>query len=154
MNEAGLPTLSQGTFGGVEQLHAFDPFREVPAATLTSLAGAETVLIHPEDKLSGTGDMLVRSRLASGWIGVSGADFGAEGAIGVNLRFMAKEGAKLEILLDDLNNKPAAVISLPAASEARSELFLLPEAFTGIHDLYFRFSQPDTALLQWQFQAE
>ncbi len=151
MNEAGLPTLSQGTFAGVEQLHAFDPYREVPAAALASLAGAETALIHPEDKLSGTGDMLVRSRLAGGWIGISGVDFGAEGAGGVKLRFTAKEGAKVEILLDDLNNKPAAVIGLPAAGEARSELFGLPETITGVHDLYFRFTQPDTALLQWQF---
>ncbi len=151
MNEAGLPTLSQGTFAGVEQLHAFDPFREVPASTLASLAGAETALIRPEDKAAGTGGMLVRSRLAGGWIGVTGVDFGAEGAGSVKLNFTAKEGAQVEILLDDLNNKPAAVIDLPAASEVQNALFSLPQTITGTHDLYFRLNQPDTALLQWQF---
>ena len=151
LNEAGLPALSQGTYAGVEQLHPFDPFRPVSAAALASLAGVETALIHPEDKAAGTGDMLVRSRLAGGWVGVAGVDFGTDGAGGVQLDFMAGEGAQIEILLDSLDAEPAAVIALPAASEARSELFSLPETITGTHDLYFRFTQADTSLLQWRF---
>jgi hypothetical protein len=95
--------------------------------------------------------MLVKSTAAGGWMAVAGADFGAEGAGGVKLDYTAGEGAKLEILLDDLNAEPVAVIDLPAAAEARSELFSLPQAITGQHDLYFRFSQADIALLQWQF---
>ena len=151
MNESGLPALSQGTYAGVEQIHSFDPFQPVPAATLASLAGAETALIHAEDKLAGTGDMLVRSKAKGGWTGVAGVDFGAEGADGVQLNFMAGEGAQLEILLDSLDAEPTAVIDLPEASEARSELFSLPVTITGTHDLYFRFNQADISLLQWQF---
>ena len=151
LNEAGLPALSKGTYEGVPQLKAFDPFQAVPASTLASLAGAETALIHAEDKQAGTGDMLVKSTAAGGWMAVAGADFGAEGAGSVKLDYTAGEGAKLEILLDDLNAEPVAVIDLPAAAEARSELFSLPQAITGQHDLYFRFSQADMALLQWQF---
>ena len=151
LNDAGLPTLSTGTYEGVEQLKAFDPFQAVPASTLASLAGAETALVHAEDKQAGTGDMLVKSTAAGGWMAVAGADFGAEGAGGVKLDYTAGEGAKLEILLDDLNAEPVAVIDLPAAAEARSELFSLAKAITGQHDLYFRFSQADMALLQWQF---
>ena len=76
---------------------------------------------------------------------------GADGAGGVKLDYTAGDGAKLEILLDDLNAEPVAVIDLPAAAEARSELFSLPQTIIGTHDLYFRFSQADMALLQWQF---
>lgn len=151
LNEAGLPALSKGTYEGVPQLKAFDPFQAGPASTLASLAGAETALVHAEDQQTGTGNMLVKSTAAGGWIAVAGADFGAEGARGVKLNYTAGEGAKLEILLDDLAAEPVAVIDLPAAAEARSKLFSLPQTITGTHDLYFRFSQADMALLQWQF---
>ena len=151
LNEAGLPTLSKGTYEGVEQVKAFDPYAEVPAATLASLAGMETALVNDADKAAGTGNMLVRSTASGGWIGIAGVDFGAEGAGGIKLTCMAEEGAKLEILLDSLDSEPIAVIDLSAAGEASSELFALPGTVTGVHDLYFRFSQPNISLLQWQF---
>ncbi|MBR3742426.1 MAG: endo-1,4-beta-xylanase [Clostridia bacterium] len=151
LNENGLPTLSQGTYEGVEQVKAFDPYAEVPASTLASLAGMETALVNDADKAAGTGDMLVRSTASGGWIGIAGVDFGQEGADGVKITWMAEEGAKLEILLDSLDSEPAACIDLSAAGEDRAELFALPETITGVHDLYFRFSQPNVSLLQWQF---
>ena len=151
LNEEGLPALSKGTYAGVAQLKALDPFRPVPAATLASLAGADTALANAADTQAGTGEMLVKSIAAGGWIGLAGVDFGTDGAEGVKLAFRAGENAKIEILLDDPDAEPTAVIDLPAASEIRSELFSLPQIITGTHDLYFRFSQPDIALLQWQF---
>lgn len=143
LNEQGLPALSKGTYEGVAQVKPFDPFKEVPAATLASLAGAETV--------PGAGGMIVKTTAAGGWIGVAGVDFGTEGAGGVKLAWTAPEDAKIEILLDSLDSKPAAVISLTAATEARAELFSLPETITGEHDLYFRFTRADVQLLSWQF---
>ena len=77
--------------------------------------------------------------------------FGAEGAGAVKLTWTAPEDAKIEILLDSLDGEPAASIDLPAAGEARAELFALPETITGTHDLYFRFTQSNVNLLQWQF---
>ena len=153
LNDAGLPAMSKGTLQGVEQVRGFDPFQAVPASTLASLAGADTELIHPEDSQAGTGDMLVRSTGKGGWIAVAGADFGADGAGSVSLTYTAGEGAKIELLLDSLDGKPAAVFALSAAQEAKSEQFALPETVTGVHDVYFRFTQPDTCLLQWQFCA-
>ncbi|MBR4332552.1 MAG: family 43 glycosylhydrolase [Clostridia bacterium] len=143
LNEQGLPAFSKGTYEGVAQVKPFDPFRAVPAATLASLAGAETV--------PGAGGMIVKSTSAGGWIGISGADFGQEGAGAVKLTFTAPENAKIEILLDSPDGAPAAVIGLPAASEAKSGLFSLPETVKGVHDLYFRFTQAGVQLLSWQF---
>ena len=151
LNAAGLPALSKGTYTGVKQLCAFDPFRAVPGAEIAALAGAETVLIRPEDRKAGTGDMLARSNAAGGWTAVSGADFGAEGASGIKLTYASEDTAKIEILLDGSDGAPAAVIDLPAAQEAQSILFALPENITGVHDVYFRFSQPGVSLLAWQF---
>ena len=135
----------------MEQLKAFDPYDENPAATVASLAGVETELVNAADKAAGTGDMLVRSTAAGGWIGVAGVDFGTEGAGGLTLTWISEESANIEILLDSLDGEPAAVIDLPAAGEERSELFALPESITGVHDLYFRFTQPNVSLLSWQF---
>nr|SIP63107.1 Endo-1,4-beta-xylanase A precursor (EC 3.2.1.8) [uncultured bacterium] len=151
LNEKGLPALSKGTYKGVDQLKAFDPYQAVPAASFASLAGAETALVNAADKAAGTGDMLVRSTAAGGWIGIAGVDFGQDGAGGVKLTWKTAKSAKIEILLDSLDSDPAASIDLPAASEARSELFSLPETVTGVHDLYFRFTQPNVSLLEWQF---
>ena len=143
LNEQGLPTLSKGTYEGVDQVKPFDPYAAVPAATFASMAGAETV--------PSTSGMLVKSTAAGGWIGVAGANFGTEGAGAVKLTFAAPENAKIEILLDSLDSAPAAVIDLPAAGDAGSELFSLPETVKGAHDLYFRFSRPNVQLLSWQF---
>ena len=46
---------------------------------------------------------------------------------------------------------PVVFYSVPAAGEARTELFALPDTITGVHDLYFRFIQPNVSLLSWQF---
>jgi arabinoxylan arabinofuranohydrolase len=151
LNEQGLPALSKGTYEGVEQLKAFDPYQTVPAATLASLAGAETALVNEADKTAGTGDMLVRSTAPGGWIGIAGVDCSQDGASGLKLTWISEESAKIEILLDSLESDPIAAIDLPAAGEARSELFALPETVTGTHDLYFRFTQPNVSLLSWQF---
>ena len=82
---------------------------------------------------------------------MAGVDFGTEGAGGLKLTWISEESAKLEILLDNLDNEPAVTIDLSAAGEARTELFALPETVTGTHDLYFRFTQPGMSLLSWQF---
>ena len=151
LNEQGLPALSNGTYRGVPQLKPFDPFQETPAATLAAIAGAQTLLAHPEDRGAGTGDMLVKSEAKNSWIAVAGVDFGEEGAGGVKLCYTSEEAAAIEILLDSPDSAPAAEIPLTAVSEARSELFSLPETITGVHDVYFRFSQPNIQLLTWQF---
>ena len=150
LDEAGLPALSKGTYQGVKQVKPFDPYALVPAATLASLAGAETILANEADRKAGTGDMLVRSTAAGGWAGVAGVDFGA-GAEDVLFTWQTEENAKIELLLDSLDAEPAAVIELDAAGEAQTALFSLPETVTGIHDLYFRFAEPGISLLAWQF---
>lgn len=150
MGENGLPALSKGTYQGVSQLAAFDPYQAVNGATAASMAGMETELIHRENRGAGSGDMLARSLSSGAWLAVAQADFG-EGAAAVKLTYTADEGAEIEILLDSPDGAPAAAIALTPAEEPRAEVFDLGEVLTGVHDLYFRFTKKNTALLEWQF---
>lgn len=154
MNDQGLPALSRGTLNGVAQLHPFSPYREVNAATLCSLAGADTQLARAADKRAGTGPMAVRSDEKGGWIGIAGVDFGAKGAAGVTLRWQCPRDARIALVLDDPAGTPAAVLDLAAAETETALLYPLPEKISGVHDLYFRFDQPDTVLYTWEFEAE
>ena len=146
----GLPALSQGTLAGPAQLCPLNPFQEVNGAVLASLAGAETQLIREEDQKAGAGEMAAVSTAAKGWIGIAGVDFGG-GAQAVSLRCAAPSGAKVEILLDSLDSAPLGVVSLPPAEEAGVYTAALDRGFGGVHDVYFRFSQPGVTLLCWQF---
>ena len=151
LNDQGLPALSRGTLTGVSQLLPFSPYREVNAATLCSLAGVDTQLARAEDSRAGSGPMAVRSVEKGGWIGIAGVDFGEEGAAEVALRWQSAQDARVALVLDDPFGDPAAVLDLAAAGEAAEQRCPLPEAITGVHDLYFRFEQPETVLYAWEF---
>ena len=153
LRQDGLPAQTPGTMAGVPQLHPFDPYQPVNGATLATLAGAETQLIRREDFRAGSGDCQVNSLEKNAWLGVTGADFG-EGPARVSLTWLAEEDGSIEILLDSLKNEPAAVLTLPAAKEAQTVSFPIDGFPSGVHDLYFRFSQPGLSLLQWQFFGE
>jgi hypothetical protein len=48
----------------------------------------------------------------------------------------------LSILLDDVNDEPAAVLTLPKAWRGETATLELPHTITGMHDVYFLFSAP------------
>ena len=143
LNDSGLPALSEGTYTGVKQLQSFDPYRSVPASTLASMAGVS---------IRQTKDILyAESMLAGGWIGISQVDFAQEGAFHLCLRWMAGKEGDISILLDDWQADPCAQFTLNKTDDWQETLFSLPEKITGVHDLYFRFSNPQIMLAQWQF---
>ena len=150
-NAQGLPGLSQGSLKGVRQLKPFSPYQTVNAATLASLAGADTRLARPEDRRAGTGPMAAVSKEAGGWIGIAGVDFGGKGAHSVTLSWQCGRDAKMAVVLDDDDGSPAAVLDLPAAPEGDTRTFSLPQAITGEHDLFFRFGGPGETLYTWEF---
>ena len=148
----GLPAPSKGTFRGVGQLEAMNPYDAVPGATAVTMAGATTELADDADKKAGTGRMAVISTTPDGWVAVAGADFGEEGASAVRAVVRSEVPAKLEILPDSDTAEPIAILEIPAC-EADTEISAeLPEKLTGLHDLYFRFTDSGVSLLEWQFQ--
>ena len=152
LNADGLPALSKGTYRGVDQLEAFDPFRAVNGAVAASMAGMETQLIRAEDRAAGSGDMMAVSTAPGGWIGIAGVDFSG-GASGLSLEYTAPEGAFVEILLDDPRGEPAETFALAETADARAASFRLKQPLSGTHDLYFRFTKRGVSLLKWRFTA-
>ena len=140
----GLPALSEGTYDGVSQIQAFDPYRPVPAVTAAAMAGVTVTQ-------SGDG-LYAQSTSSGGWVGLSKVDFGESGASYVSLRWKTPKEGTLSILLDDWQAQPAAQITLTKTDLWQGASFSLPERITGTHDLYFRLDQPDICLDQWRFQ--
>ena len=154
LNEKGLPAPSKGTVTGVAQLKPLDPYEAVPGATAVSMAGATTELADEGNRKAGTGAMMAVSTAPDGWVAVAGADFGEAGASSVRLSVRAEVPARIEIIPDSAVGEPAAVLEIPACETDTEVTADLPKPMTGIHDLYFRFTESGTALLEWQFQQK
>lgn len=148
----GLPAPSKGTTQGVGQLKTMDPYSVIPGATAVTMAGATTELADAADKKAGTGRMAVVSTVPDGWVAVAGADFGEKGASAVRAVIRSEVPAKIEILPDSDSAEPVAVLDLPACETDTEISADLSVSLTGLHDLYFRFTDSGVSLLEWQFQ--
>jgi arabinoxylan arabinofuranohydrolase len=152
LNEAGLPAPSKGTYAGVEQVKPLNPYEVVNGATAISMAGTITKLANEEDRKFGTGSMAVVSEEPQGWVAVSGADFGEKGVTSVRMTVRSEKAARIEIIPDSIGNEPIAVLVIPA-SETNTEVAVIPDKqLTGIHNIFFRFSEAGTTLVEWQFE--
>ena len=152
LNENGLPAPSKGTFAGVSQLHALDPYKAIPGATAVSMAGVSTELADEADRKAGTGRMATVSTTSDGWVAVADADFGDKGASSIRILVRSEVPAKIEILPDSDASEPAAVLDIPACETDTEVTAELLHALTGTHDLYIRFMDSGIALLEWQFR--
>ena len=130
INADGSLRSVTGTLAGVEQLKPLDPYRVVPASTMSDQAGLEVV--------SKDGMVLVTGDSGSWWK-VSGVDFG-DGSKGITVTGTMQ--APVYVLADSLSSPVSAIIT----DEAEAVLSL-----TGIHDLYFVLSGP-TDMVSWQVQ--
>ena len=151
LNQSGLPAPSKGTTAGVKQLQDFNPYAATPASTAVTMAGATTELANAEDTKAGTGRMKVVSTTSGGWVAVAGAGFGTDGASSVRAIVRSEIPAKLEVLVDDPDGKPSAVLDIPVTEEDIELKASLNDLLTGCHDLYFRFTESGCSLLEWQF---
>lgn len=154
LDENGLPAPSRGTYTGVEQVQYLDPYTAVPASTAVSMAGADTKLAREEDRKAGTGKTSVTAVTPGGWVAVSGADFGNRGAGNVRITGKAEVPARIEILTDDPEGSPTAVLEIPAGGGYESFSAPVEERISGVHDLYFRLTESGTELLEWQFGTD
>lgn len=154
LTDNGLPAPSNGTYRGVLQVKALNPYATVPGATAITMAGATTELADEADQKAGTGRMAVLSTVPDGWVAVSGADFGGEGADSVQAVVRSEVPAKIEILTDSETSEPVATLEVPACEEDTEVTAELEEALKGTHNLYFRFTDSGISLLEWQFQQK
>lgn len=154
LNEAGLPAPSKGTYKGVEQVKPLNPYETVNGATAASMAGVTTKLANEEDWKAGTGPMVAVSEEPQGWVAVSGADFGEKGAASVRVTARSEKAVRIEVIPDSLGNEPIATLEIPASETDMEVIAVSDKPLTGIHDIYFRFSETGTALVEWQFEKK
>ena len=118
------------------------------------MAGATTELADAGDRKAGTGAMMALSTAPDGWVAVAGAGFGEAGAESVRLTVRSEVPARIVIIPDSAEGEPAAVLEIPACETDTDVTAELRISLAGTHDLYFRFSESGTALLEWQFQQK
>lgn len=119
------------TAAGVPKIKNFDPFRRVEAETMDSQSGVET-----EKASEGSMDVMFDT---NDWIKVANVDFGA-GATFFEARIAAQSNTSLEIILDGINNSPAATLQIAATGGMQSwqtQTSALA-GINGLHDVYFR----------------
>ena len=151
LQEDGTIAMGKGTKTGVAQLHSFDPYQIVPAATMRTMGGIETKQYGETAKKYGSGDMIVTKIDEGDWINVAGVDFGVDGAKTFTAVFKAVEGATVDgavaIRLDSLDGEDAGYLELKEG-EATAELLT---TVTGVHDVYFIFAGSGCDFLSWSF---
>ena len=150
VSEDGTISMGTGTKTGVAQLKPFDPYREVSAATMSTMGGINTVPADLQTAECGSGTMAVSDIDEGDWLMLSAVDFGT-GAKKFTAEFAATgeaEGAVL-VRLDNLNGGTDVAI-LPVENGTCS--VTLPEGVSGVHNLYFLFAGSGYTFRSWKFE--
>lgn len=152
LNEDGTISMGKGTKEGVKQLHNFDPYRTVPAATMRTMGGIETKPVGETATKYGSGDMVVTGIDAGDWINISKVDFGEEGAKTFSAEFAVADGAAtngaLAIRLDSVNGEDVGYAEVTGSGKVTVELL---KPVTGVHNLYFLFAGSGYDFCSWSF---
>ena len=150
LNEDGSISMGEGTKKGVEQVRCFNPYAEVPAATMRTMGGIETKAYGDTAKKYGSGDMVVTAIDEGDWINLGGVDFGEEGAKSFSATFSGCENASgaIAIRLDDLDGEDVGYLEVSGDGTVKTELL---KTVTGVHDVYFLFEGSGFEWNSWSF---
>ena len=96
--------------------------------------------------------MAAVSLLPDGWVSLAGVDLGDNGVSFIHMTVRSEVPAGIEILTDSENGEPAAVLGIPECEQDTEITAELPVPLSGIHDLYFRFTDSGISLLEWRFR--
>ena len=136
--EDGLPLQVKGTMKGLTQLKPFDPFRIVPAATMSHQAGITVDGVDGKTWITGE---------TGSWIRISGVDFGTD-ATSLTVTAMAPTDCTLYAVPDDPEGPAAAQFRITIPEDGKPAFFTAPIDIKGVHDLYLITDGPVT-LYSW-----
>ena len=136
--EDGLPLQVKGTMKGLTQLKPFDPFRIVPAATMSHQAGITADGVDGKTWITGE---------TGSWIRISGVDFGTD-ATSLTVTAMAPTDCTLYAVPDDPEGPAAAQFRITIPEDGKPAFFTAPIDIKGVHDLYLITDGPVT-LYSW-----
>lgn len=136
--ETAFPT-AKATREGVAQTAYLSPYKEHSGAEMCTCAEMRYEEI-------GRGKMAAKSLSSGAWTYIRGVDFG-DGA--ERIRLTAKGSGRIEIRLDERESEPVAWIE--TAAEGWTEISMkLMTPITGVHHLYFVFSDTNICLKTWR----
>ncbi len=142
----------EADYKGVQQIQFLSPYHRVQGTTMGWSAGVKT------EFKAAVGERLVTDIDNGDWIGISGVDFGSEGAKAFSASVISLEGGgAIELHLDDPAGVWVGELTVPAANgpEKRMELKTEVSGAEGVHNLYLVFTgKSGTGLFKlesWQF---
>ena len=152
LNENLEPTSSIGTKRGVQQTKAFDPYKEIPAVTMSNNAGIKTTQYGEVAKKYGSGEMILTGIEDGAWTSLSGVDFGNEGATSVSAKLLGNGQGKIKICLDLPSGTELGVIDVDVDTKKLQTITAdFEEPITGKHDVYFVFEGEGYQVYSWGF---
>ncbi|MBQ4346311.1 MAG: family 43 glycosylhydrolase [Oscillospiraceae bacterium] len=140
----GFP-LAKATRQGVEQLRPLNPFVCHSGAEMCTCAqmGYEEI---------SQGKTAVKSLVSGAWTFLSAVDWN-QGAQSISVKVKGK--GRIEIRADHMHAEPIVRLTVETEANAWATLTAeLPPQLTGIHDLYFVFSEANICLQAWQAKGK
>lgn len=155
-DETGGIEMIRGTLAGAEQVGALDPYQKTSAVTIGVMGGIETAQYGEESISCGSGDMIVTGIHTGSWLGVYGADFGAEGASQFHLFARGNGTGYIKICLDSPEGEALGYVRLDLndPTDFTEITAQLEKRVTGKHDIYFIFSGEGFELESWYFGTD
>ena len=146
------PTASIGTRHGVDQTKAFDPYKEIPAVTMSNCADIKTTQYGEVAKKYGSGEMVLTGIQDGSWTSLSGVEFGNSGASAVDIKVLGNGEGSIRICLDTPSSDEAIVI--PVSVDSKEPVVVhceLDEKVTGTHNVFFVFEGEGYQVYSWEF---
>lgn len=145
------------TKAGVAQIQNLNPYLLQEAETMATCGGitysdfSNIKKLASHNTLGNDASQNLQVKMVQGaWTMVRKADFGEEGATNFMLR--VKGSGTLEIRLNKLSAESVASIEFSSSEMADYIISLDKEVFTGIHDVFFLFTQANNVMFDaWQF---
>lgn len=156
-NEDGTIHTIRGNEAGVTQVGSLNPYEVIPAVTMATMGGVDTVAQDDTSVIYATGNMVVSEIDTGDWILVKGVDFGTQGATSFLIQTkLAKEAGAIEIRLDHLYGDVVGYVDVPSCDLESNEYVELStnllQTVNGKHDLFFIFQGNGYQLESWKFQ--
>ncbi len=141
-----------GTEDGVHQVEYLNPFKRIEAETMAWSARISTKKLAIPSEAFGEMNMAAVADEPGAWIGLSGVDFGAEGAVRFTASIASEKGGVIKICSENQNGDALGYLEVtPTGSDDTFQEFSVElDAITGVHDLFFVCSDA-MSIDYWQF---
>jgi len=146
------PTASIGTRHGVDQTKAFDPYKEIPAVTMSNCADIKTTQYGDVAKKYGSGEMILTGIQDGSWTSLSGVEFGNGGAAALDIKALGNGTGKIYVKLDTPASDAIGTICVDLNTKEPETMHMtFDDTIKGKHDVFFVFEGEGYQVYSWEF---